>query len=287
MGYELRRQLREVLGPSVTGLQRAVALEIADDASDRTRLSAVPLDDLVRWTGAKDASVVRNALKRLAAAGWEFRVPIGKGKDGRVLYAVPGRRMTYRVPDFQGVAVAPPHAPEGVATAHSEGAGATPYTPQGGAGAHSEGAGAHSEGAGATPSSSDPSAPSRRRGREGGAPATPSGERDYAWPAFGAFWTCYPRSKDIEKAKAAWREAIDAGAEPQQLVDAATAYARECAEAGTEPQFIKFPANWLREGRYHDQPDQPANGRRLRAVGPQTAPRDMTEEEIASALQFG
>jgi len=31
MGYELRRQLREVLGPDITGLQRAVALEIADD----------------------------------------------------------------------------------------------------------------------------------------------------------------------------------------------------------------------------------------------------------------
>ncbi|KPC86995.1 hypothetical protein ADL27_44645, partial [Streptomyces sp. NRRL F-6602] len=112
MGYELRRQLREVLGPGVTGLQRAVALEIADDANESTRRSMAPLEDLVRWTGAKDAAVVRNALKRLAAAGWEFRVPIGQGKDGRVLYAVPGRRMTFVVPAFT--------APEGVATAHSD-----------------------------------------------------------------------------------------------------------------------------------------------------------------------
>lgn len=170
MGYQLRRDLREALGPNITGLQRAVALEIADDASDVTRRSMVPLECLVRWTGAKDGSVVRNALKRLAAVGWEFRVPIGKGKDGRILYAVPGRRMTFIVPRFtlpEGVATATPYAPkgeqgltEGVATAHSEGATATPSVPQGVAPAHSEGATAHSEGATATPFPSDSSDPS-------------------------------------------------------------------------------------------------------------------------------
>jgi hypothetical protein len=139
MGYELRRQLREALGPDITGLQRAVALEIADDANERTRMSMAPLDDLVRWTGAKDGSVVRNALKRLAAAGWEFRTPIGKGKDGRILYAVPGRRMTFRVPEFKGVATATPSGSEGEQGLTQGGAGATPSIPQGGAGAHSKG----------------------------------------------------------------------------------------------------------------------------------------------------
>ncbi|MBR8638671.1 hypothetical protein KEF29_03495 [Streptomyces tuirus] len=108
MGYHLRRQLREALGPNITGLQRAVALEIADDANEDTRRSWVTLEDLARWTGAKDAVVVRNALKRLAAVGWEFRVPIGQGKDGRILYAVPGVRMTFTVPPFEGVATATP-----------------------------------------------------------------------------------------------------------------------------------------------------------------------------------
>jgi hypothetical protein len=154
MGYELRRQLREALGPDITGLQRAVALEIADDANERTRRSAAPLDKLVLWTGAKDASVVRNALKRLAAGGWEFRVPIGKGKDGRTLYAVPGTRMTFLVPHFEGGATATPKGERGLP---QEGATATPSRPQGGAGAHSEGATAHSEGAVAPPSSSDSS----------------------------------------------------------------------------------------------------------------------------------
>ncbi|MDX2763351.1 hypothetical protein [Streptomyces europaeiscabiei] len=152
MGYELRREIREALGPNVTGLQRAVALEIADDARHDAdgRRSRASLKDLARWTGAKDTAVVRNALKRLAEAGWEFRVPIGKGKDGRVLYATPGHAMEFRVP----------LPPEG-APAHSEGATAHSDAEQAegamahseGAGAHSEGATAHSEGAGATPPS--------------------------------------------------------------------------------------------------------------------------------------
>ncbi|MFJ6559913.1 hypothetical protein ACIQMV_08530 [Streptomyces sp. NPDC091412] len=141
MGYELRREIREALGPNVTGLQRAVALEIADDARHDAdgRRSRVSLKDLARWTGAKDTAVVRNALKRLAEAGWEFRVAIGKGKDGRILYATPGHAMEFRVP----------HPSEG-ATAHSDGAGAhSAENNTEGAGAHSEGATAHSEGAGA------------------------------------------------------------------------------------------------------------------------------------------
>ncbi|MFI6103205.1 hypothetical protein [Streptomyces sp. NPDC051310] len=174
MGYKLRRQLREALGPGIAGLQRAVALEIADDASDVTRESAVTLEELVRWTAAKDTDVVRNALKRLALAGWELRVPIGKGKDGRTLYAVPGRRMTFRIPDFEGVATATPEEEQGLP--HG-GAGATPQPPEGVAGASSEGAGAHSEGAGATPSSFSPSPLKQEE-----APKRPDGADEYGIP---------------------------------------------------------------------------------------------------------
>lgn len=125
MGSSLRRQLREVLPPEIKGLQRAIALEIADDARyddgwrydpENGRCSKARLADLVRWTGAKDELSVREMLRRMAVAGWEFRVPIGKGKDGRPLYAVPGRAMQFRVPDFQGPTVVGPYGgigPEG------------------------------------------------------------------------------------------------------------------------------------------------------------------------------
>jgi hypothetical protein len=109
VGSSLRRQLREALPASVKGLQRAIALEIADDARyddagrydpESGRCSRVRLSELARWTGAKDELTVREMLRRMGLAGWEFRVPIGQGKDGRPLFAVPGRAMQFRVPDF-------------------------------------------------------------------------------------------------------------------------------------------------------------------------------------------
>jgi hypothetical protein len=242
MGYHLRRQLREVLGSNITGLQRAVALEIADDANEDTRRSWVALDDLVRWTGAKDAVVVRNALKRLAAAGWEFRVPIGKGKDGRTLYAVPGTRMTFVVPPFQGVATATskgePPLPIGVATAPSEGATA------------------HSEGATATPFSSDSSAPQEEEtSTQGGATATPSAAARGLTPEekleYGRFWHAHPKSKDYDKTLDAYIEAVVGGAEPKQITAAALAYAHEVI--GKDFQYVKHSANWLRDRRYEDK----------------------------------
>jgi len=259
MGYELRRQLREVLGPDITGLQRAVALEIADDASDTTRESWAPLEDLARWTGAKDPSVVRNALKRLSAAGWEFRVPIGRGKDGRVLYAVPGTRMTFLVPPFEGVAVAPPSGGQGGAVAPSEGAGATPSTPQGGAVAHSEGAVAPSEGAVAPPFSSSPHSPHVDKDSS---PTPPPA--DHHLEAFGAFWLSYPKKKAREEAKRAWIAALERGATPQRIVDAAQAYARERAQQ--DPTYTKYPATWLNKGCYDDEPDPAPGLPQIRAV---------------------
>lgn len=269
MGYHLRRQLREALGPNVTGLQRAVALEIADDANEDTRRSWVALDDLARWTGAKDAVVVRNALKRLAAAGWEFRTPIGKGKDGRTLYAVPGTRMTFVVPHFEEVATA---TPKGEPPLPQGGAGATPQTPQGVAGAHSEGATAHSEGATATPFYSDSSAPQEEEASTQGvatAPPLPAARDITAEEKleFGRFWHNHPKSKDYDKTLEAWTEAVLAGADPVAISAAALSYAREMA--GQPFQFIKHSANWLKQRRYEDKhaPEPDANGRpQLRAV---------------------
>lgn len=243
MGYKLRRDLRDALGPEITGLQRAVALEIADDAKEETRISWATLEDLARWTGAKDTAVVRNALKRLAAAGWEFRIPIGVAKkDGRVMYAKPGIRMTFRVPDFEGVAPAPPKGEPGLPL---EGATATPE--EGGAGATPKGepplplggAGAHSEGATATPYSSSPQI------EEEASSATPVDMK-----LFGEFWLAYPKSRYKDATLTAWRTALNNGADPRQIITAAIAYARE--KQDQDFQYVKHSVNWLRERRYED-----------------------------------
>lgn len=287
MGYQLRRDLREALGPDITGLQRAVALEIADDANEKTRTSWVTLEDLARWTGAKDSAVVRNALKRLAAAGWEFRIPIGVAqKDGRVMYAKPGIRMTFRVPDFQGVATAPP---KGVAPAPSMGVATAlpmeePPLPLGGAGAHSEGATAHSEGAGAPPYYSDSSAPQEE---EASTAAIPLREITAAEKLeFGRFWHNHPKSKDYDKTLEAWSEAVRAGADPVAISASALAYAREMA--GQEFRFVKHSANWVRERRYEDKyaPEPTPDGRpQLKAVSGGWQPyREPTPEDRAADL---
>lgn len=104
VGYKIRRQLRDALGPKVKGLQRLVALEIADNVNDDTRTGWATLADLARWTGAGNPDTVRDMLTRLANAGWEFRVPIGKGKDGRLVYAARGHSLTFRVPEFDAPA---------------------------------------------------------------------------------------------------------------------------------------------------------------------------------------
>jgi hypothetical protein len=78
---------------------------------------------------------------------------------------------------------------------------------------------------------------------------------------FGAFQLNYPRKKSFEKAKDAWRRAIDRGADPDRMVEAAAAYARE--RAGEPAQYTPYPARWLDDGRYDDEPDPeppPATG---------------------------
>lgn len=149
MGYILRRALRVALGPEIVGLQRAVALEIADDANDDTRLSYVSLENLREWTAAKDVGVVRTTLKRLGSAGWEFRVPLGVGKDGRILYAVPGRRLNFRVPNFEGGTTVAPKGEPGL-----------PLGAEGGTTVPTEGTTVPSEGTPVTPFSSVPTSSS-------------------------------------------------------------------------------------------------------------------------------
>lgn len=113
-------------------------------------------------------------------------------------------------------------------------------------------------------------------------------QKDHHLEAFGAFWLTYPKKKAREEAKKAWIAAIERGAQPEHIVQAAQGYARE--RTNEDPQFTKHPATWLNKGCYDDEPDQAPTGGRpghLRSVGPQTAPRDIPEEELPDVLSFG
>jgi hypothetical protein len=98
VGYELRRWLNSQLPAECTLGERTVALEIALNANDATRQGwKLSPSDLAERTGLTRSSVSA-MLRRLARRGWDFRVPILTGADGRPVYARVGLTTTYAVP---------------------------------------------------------------------------------------------------------------------------------------------------------------------------------------------
>lgn len=82
---------------------------------------------------------------------------------------------------------------------------------------------------------------------------------------FGDFWTLFPKSQEYDKTRDAWVAEVLAGADPEQIVKAAVAYAREVA--GRDWQYIKTSAKWLSDRRYLDKHAPEPNGKpNLRAV---------------------
>lgn len=107
MGYELRRWLADRLPAGLSSGERLVALEIADQAHDSTRVanSADVLETVARRAGLSGVKQVGKVLGKLAAGGIELRVPLKDqqgqpltDKAGRTVFACAGRRTTFRVP---------------------------------------------------------------------------------------------------------------------------------------------------------------------------------------------
>ncbi|MBV2366957.1 hypothetical protein [Streptomonospora nanhaiensis] len=99
MGYQLYRHVLNHAPADLTKEERLLLLAIADDAHERTRVSSPGRGLLEHWTGMGDQAI-KKALRKLAERGWEIRIPIAKRADGSPVYAVRGRRSTYRVPEF-------------------------------------------------------------------------------------------------------------------------------------------------------------------------------------------
>jgi len=96
--------------------------------------------------------------------------------------------------------------------------------------------------------------------------------------AFGAFWLTYPKRRDKEAAKKAWIAAIERGANPERIVAAAQTYAQERRDE--DPRYTKYPATWLNNGCYDDEPEQPGRPA-LRAVSGGYQPyRNPTDQSV-------
>lgn len=114
-----------------------------------------------------------------------------------------------------------------------------------------------------TPPPASPSKASPARAQNGQ-------QQDHHLEAFGAFWIVYPKKRAREEAKKAWIAAINRGADPKHIVEAAQAYAKE--RASEDPKYTKHPATWLNKGCYDDEPDPQPGRTQLRAVSGDWAP---------------
>lgn len=79
--------------------ERLVLIVIAEEANDTTRRGWPPLDVIADRTGL-GLRGAESAIRRLRERGYDIRVPLKVGKDGRPVYAWRGRSVTYTVPRF-------------------------------------------------------------------------------------------------------------------------------------------------------------------------------------------
>jgi hypothetical protein len=108
VGFKLYREVRDFAPADWSQSEFVVALMIADDASDTTRRSWIPLPLLCARTRLTERGL-RAALHRLAAGGHEFRVSHGYGRDGRPVFAAKGHAVDYLIPDMlKGGTLMPP-----------------------------------------------------------------------------------------------------------------------------------------------------------------------------------
>jgi hypothetical protein len=91
---------------------------------------------------------------------------------------------------------------------------------------------------------------SRRRAADA---APPEGE-----DVFRSFWDQYPKRQGEDAAHRAFSEAVAAGADPQAVIAGALRYAADRADK--PDRYTAMPANWLRDGRWKDEPAKPDHG---------------------------
>jgi hypothetical protein len=86
----------------LTAAERMVLVAIGENVrdGDPTLLTWPDFNvhTLAERTGLTGKGSLKSALQRLGARGLEVRVPITSGKDGRPVYALPGKQCRYRFP---------------------------------------------------------------------------------------------------------------------------------------------------------------------------------------------
>jgi hypothetical protein len=99
VGIGLIVEMLDTAPDDLTPAERLLLVAIAEKARENTRECWPGIEVLMRRTGlGKDG--VGKVFQRLAARGYEVRVPLGKNKKGEPVFSYPGQRTTYRLPCF-------------------------------------------------------------------------------------------------------------------------------------------------------------------------------------------
>ncbi|GAA2630003.1 hypothetical protein [Streptomyces axinellae] len=96
----------------------AIGENVRDDDPKRETWADFNAHVLAQRAGLNGQGSLKSALQRLAKRGLEVRIPLTSGKDGRALYAVPGKQCRYRFPTLAvGEVVTSPTTGQGEVTA--------------------------------------------------------------------------------------------------------------------------------------------------------------------------
>ncbi|GAB7044895.1 hypothetical protein [Catenuloplanes indicus] len=104
MGVKLMVEILDHAPAAWTQSERLLAVSIAEQVRDSVRRGAPTIDLLALRTGM-NAESISKTLRRLSDKGYEFRVPQGKDRTGRVVFAYRGMRTEFVVPKLCPLAV--------------------------------------------------------------------------------------------------------------------------------------------------------------------------------------
>lgn len=114
---EVLRHAPADLTPAERMVLVAIGENVRDEDPKRETWADFNAAVLAERAGLTGTGSLKSALQRLAKRGLEVRIPITHGKDGRPLYAVPGKQCRYRFPVLaKGEATTSPYDQQGEAT---------------------------------------------------------------------------------------------------------------------------------------------------------------------------
>jgi hypothetical protein len=76
--------------------------------------------------------------------------------------------------------------------------------------------------------------------------------------AFEEWWKIYPRTRGVPKkpARISFLRAVKAGVDSQRMITAAGSFAAAVRAKGTAEKHMPYPASWLNQERWDDEPEE-------------------------------